>query len=296
MRQRDVEAQSAVDYTQSLHIFKQIVEALHHIHGYNVLHRDLKPENVFLCKRGGIKLGDFGLSLSSDERTANASCRSLLFGDFDDEMTSGLGTPTYAAPEQLQQIDGMASYSKPADIYPLGLMAYELLSVFGTGMERAIALNELKDTGNTEDAFKSRYDRMGYLIDAMVLKEPEDRPTTKDILDLLEVEWTEKQIGSPRMEFMKFGTASEEPLESYISPPSNFRRASTHLLTPTATHSHMNSGSSSARQSIHALGNRMSDQMEMELMAKDEEIAILRQRINMLEQRGPTRTPEDVSS
>ena len=277
------------DYAQSLHIFKQIVEALHHIHRFGVLHRDLKPENVFLCKRGGIKLGDFGLSMSSDERMV---CN--RFGVIDEDLTSGLGTPTYAAPEQLRQSDGKVSYSRPADIYPLGLIAYELLNVFETGMERAIALNELKGSGTTSEALKSEYNRMAHLIDAMILDQPEDRPTTTDILDLLEVECAEKQIGSPSQEFMKLGKDSESPPETHIPTPSNFRRASTHLLSPTtgatSTQSCINSGASSARPTP--------TQMELELIAKDQEIAMLRRRITMMEElrEKSERPPKDAST
>jgi serine/threonine protein kinase len=42
-------------------IFKQIVEAVGHVHSKGVAHRDLKLENLFLAKDCLVKLADFGL-------------------------------------------------------------------------------------------------------------------------------------------------------------------------------------------------------------------------------------------
>eukprot|EP01083_Nonionella_stella_P214444 772704_1 len=188
-----LEARDEVDYIQSLQIFRQMVEGLHHIHKYDVLHRDVKPDNVFLSKKGGIKLGDFGLSIPLFDGTCITNINAKASHA---NLTSGLGTPTYAAPEQLKT-KNKTDYSKPADIYPLGLILFELLNIFSTGMERAMALNQLKNTGKTNDDLKDKYMRMAYMIEAMVSLQPENRPTTDDILEILNMEWLRLQIDSP---------------------------------------------------------------------------------------------------
>ena len=176
-----LQSRKEVDYVQSLQILRQLVEALYHIHQNRVLHRDVKPGNAFLCKKGGIKLGDFGLSISA--KSINFKIFDDDIGDAGDELTVGLGTPTYAAPEQLNHSD--ATYSKPADIYPLGLIAYELLNKWSTGMERVIAMNHLKSTFTINDAnFKQRWPQMSLLIEAMASLQPEDGPTCQDVLEV----------------------------------------------------------------------------------------------------------------
>jgi translation initiation factor 2-alpha kinase 4 len=58
-------------------LFRQVLEALAHIHGLNVVHRDLKPENVFIDAASNVRIGDFGLATSgqhniSDQASAAA--------------------------------------------------------------------------------------------------------------------------------------------------------------------------------------------------------------------------------
>jgi serine/threonine protein kinase len=45
---------------QALQYLQQIVAAVSHMHGRNVVHRDIKPENCVSDSHGNLKLIDFG--------------------------------------------------------------------------------------------------------------------------------------------------------------------------------------------------------------------------------------------
>ena len=79
-----------------------------------VLHRDVKPSNVFVDAEGGVKVGDYGLSVSTV----------ATIDSFATATGVVLGTPAYAAPEQLRgdEVD------LRADIYSVGATLYSLLT------------------------------------------------------------------------------------------------------------------------------------------------------------------------
>ncbi len=88
-----------------------ISDALTHAHRLTI-HRDLAPENIMVLADGSVRLLDFGLA-KLDDRYKDLTCAG-----------TNLGRIEYIAPEQ--QIDP-AKVDKRADIYPLGIMFFELL-------------------------------------------------------------------------------------------------------------------------------------------------------------------------
>lgn len=88
-----------------------VLDGLQAAHRTGIVHRDVKPSNCFLDSEGRVKVGDFGLSKS-------------LVGDA--ELTSGggfMGTPLYAAPEQLRG----GEITARTDQYSLGATLFYLL-------------------------------------------------------------------------------------------------------------------------------------------------------------------------
>ena len=100
-----------LSFEAKIRILQQVLEALHHAHGLDVVHRDIKPSNIHIQSDGSVKLVDFGLArmLQADTLTASGNV---------------LGTPHYASPEQLKG----ESIDRRTDIYSTGVMAYEMLS------------------------------------------------------------------------------------------------------------------------------------------------------------------------
>lgn len=109
---------------------QQICAGLQAAHEAGVIHRDLKPENILVTKDNVVKIMDFGLAHSIETKATQT-------GTF-------LGTPAYAAPEQIRGEKTEAQ----ADIYALGAILYEMLTgseVFHADSATAVLISHLHD-------------------------------------------------------------------------------------------------------------------------------------------------------
>lgn len=93
------------------HILEQLATALALAHRYGVVHRDIKPENILLDEQGNAYLADFGIA-------------QILSSARSDDDFMGMGSPAYAAPEQM--MGGLVS--SQSDIFSLGVVLFELLT------------------------------------------------------------------------------------------------------------------------------------------------------------------------
>ena len=99
---------------EAVDITLQIVAGLEAAAAAGVLHRDIKPANCFISTDGTVKVGDFGLSVSTLARQ-------------DSQLTASgamLGTPSFAAPEQLRG----EALDERADIFSVGTTLYCLIA------------------------------------------------------------------------------------------------------------------------------------------------------------------------
>ncbi|KAI8143516.1 kinase-like domain-containing protein [Fennellomyces sp. T-0311] len=94
--------------------------------------------------------------------------------------TSGVGTRTYASPEQLARKPN--AYDEKVDIYSLGIIFFELYKPFSTAMERAEEIECLKN-GVFPNGFVERYPKESALILWMMDPNPDCRPTAAQLLD-----------------------------------------------------------------------------------------------------------------
>jgi serine/threonine-protein kinase len=114
LRER-IEKEGALPVTEAVRIVCEVVDALALAHSQGVVHRDVKPDNVMLTG-GHAMVADFGVAKAVSDAT-----------DLERNTTAGtaLGTPAYMAPEQAAA-DPHVDHR--ADLYAVGVMAYELLA------------------------------------------------------------------------------------------------------------------------------------------------------------------------
>jgi tRNA A-37 threonylcarbamoyl transferase component Bud32 len=94
-------------------IVREAAAALAHAHERGVVHRDVKPENVMVDRGLHAHVIDFGIARFFEDATLTAT-------------GSLVGTPMYMSPEQ---VSGRLDVDHRTDVYSLGLVLYELLTL-----------------------------------------------------------------------------------------------------------------------------------------------------------------------
>jgi uncharacterized RDD family membrane protein YckC len=112
--QDKVERDGPLPVAEAVDAVLDVVSGLESAWLRGVLHRDIKPSNCFVSRSGSVKVGDFGLSVSTMARTDTLV---TVAGTI-------MGTPAYAAPEQLRG----DNLDLRADIYSVGATLFTLLT------------------------------------------------------------------------------------------------------------------------------------------------------------------------
>ena len=106
----ELQSQGLFDEAKIRALLQGLLPVLQFVHNRSVIHRDIKPDNIMRKRHGDLVLIDFGVAKFLEE------------SGFSNASTT-IGTPGYAAPEQIQ------GRVKPAsDLFALGATCFQLLT------------------------------------------------------------------------------------------------------------------------------------------------------------------------
>ena len=128
---------------EAFEILEPIMRVLNTAHSMGLVHRDLKPENIMIGKDTSgepvVKLLDLGIAKMREIAgvESHGTTELTMAGQM-------LGTPFYMSPEQWGEPsrDGSFEIDGRADLYSLGLVAYQMIS--GKRLYSAGTLSELR--------------------------------------------------------------------------------------------------------------------------------------------------------
>ena len=118
-----------VSQTQAAELMIPVVRALQHAHRQGLVHRDLKPENIMLADSGSLKVLDFGIAKTLEDKMRDGEVfdPAFEFGPHALGHTGDgalIGTMPYMSPEQWKgrDLDGRS------DLWAVGIMLWELVT------------------------------------------------------------------------------------------------------------------------------------------------------------------------
>jgi serine/threonine-protein kinase len=171
------------DRPRLLRAFVEVCQAIDFAHSRGVVHRDLKPGNIMLGDFGDVYVLDWGLA-----RVVGEAITEVVTDDIDSlDVKSGdlLGTPGYMAPEQIQRV---GDTGRPADVYALGAILFEILAGEPLHPRGPTAVASTVGNEANPSASKRRPDRavppeLDALCVSMVAMEPTTRPSARRVAE-----------------------------------------------------------------------------------------------------------------
>jgi serine/threonine protein kinase len=159
-------------------LVRDVCEALSYAHSRGIVHRDIKPENIIISGNHALVL-DFGVSKALASATADDPGADSIITS----LGVALGTPAYMAPEQAT---ADPKIDHRADIYALGVVAYEILAgrspFAGMGPQQTLAAQIHNKPAPLSDFRKEIPPGLSAIIVRCLAKHPADRFQTADEL------------------------------------------------------------------------------------------------------------------
>ena len=163
---------------EAVRILRDVLAALTYAHEHGVVHRDIKPENVLLAGRHAL-VADFGVAKAvSEAGAAQTITRTGMV----------IGTPAYMSPEQAA---GDSHVDHRADIYAVGVLAYEILAgappFSGQTVQQVLTAHVIRKPEPLTTLRESVPQELDRLVMTCLAKRPADRwQTAADLLSRLD--------------------------------------------------------------------------------------------------------------
>lgn len=166
-------ARGRLDVTEGRVLLEKLAGALGAAHAAELVHRDVKPSNILLVEGRveKLRLLDFGLA-----RRTRCDSRITSTGMF-------VGTPGYAAPEQVRHASGATA---AADVFALGVTVFEALAGHSPFAAASSEERLLKSLTSTPESLAVVCPESGgllaELVSSMLAKEPSARPANANLV------------------------------------------------------------------------------------------------------------------
>jgi predicted Ser/Thr protein kinase len=182
----DLLAQRTATRQRLLRAFADVCRAVDFAHARGVVHRDLKPGNIVLGEYGEVYVLDWGAARVLGDTPGGVATADIDTLEGAAPAGQVLGTPGYMPPEQLQRPE----VGRPADVYALGAILFELLA--GEPLHpRAAAIASTLSSQTIASPAARRPERgiapeLDALCTAMLVSAPELRPTARRCAESIE--------------------------------------------------------------------------------------------------------------
>ena len=212
-------AKGALSAPECVTILRDLARALAFAHTEGVVHRDIKPENILLSGQTAV-VTDFGIAKAVAASSTHPPTTTLT------QTGIVIGTLAYMAPEQAmgEEVDHRA------DIYALGVVAYEMLTgstpFAGRSAQAMLAAHVMESVPPLRDKCPAAPPGLVTLVMRCLAKAPNDRPESAiAVLDALDTVTTPQAIAAaspakdetPSIAVLPFENLSPDPADAYFA-------------------------------------------------------------------------------
>ncbi|MBP7634762.1 serine/threonine protein kinase [Candidatus Ozemobacteraceae bacterium] len=189
----EIKKSGVPEHRRIVPLMLQLLDGIRACHMKGIIHRDLKPSNLMVTRDGTLKIFDFGIA-----KTEAAMTR----------VGMTLGTPQYMSPEQCTSGSALTPAS---DVYSIGIVLWEM--IFGSppftadndsNPELSIALKQVQGTLPMPSLpADPALAALVPMIRRMLDKQPGERPTTDEIISLLDEHLQKYPVDGVRIDLTK---------------------------------------------------------------------------------------------